>query len=104
MTTFKNLLLQHQEGILTVVINRPEKLNALNIQTMGELRQLVQIAVDDPSVRGIVFTGAGDKAFVAGADISELSDLTELNARKFSESGQETFEMIEMCPKPVIAA
>jgi enoyl-CoA hydratase len=104
MTTFKNLLLQHQEGILTVTINRPDKLNALNVFTMGEIRQLFQSAAEDPNIKGIVLTGSGEKAFVAGADISELSGLTELNARKFSENGQETFEMIEMCPKPVIAA
>jgi len=104
MTTFKNLLLQFDDGILTVIINRPEKLNALNVLTMGELRQLIQSAGEDPNIKGIVFTGSGEKAFVAGADISELSGLTELNARKFSENGQETFEMIEMCPKPVIAA
>lgn len=104
MTTFKNLLLQHRDGILTVFINRPDKLNALNVLTMGEIRQLIQSATEDPNIKGIVFTGSGLKSFVAGADISELTELTELNARKFSENGQETFEMIEMCPKPVIAA
>lgn len=104
MTSFKNIVLQSTEGILTIVINRPEKLNALNIETLGEIRYAAQTAIEDPKVKAIIFTGAGEKAFVAGADISELSGITEINARKFSENGQEIFETIEMSPKPVIAA
>jgi enoyl-CoA hydratase len=104
MISFNNLLFESREGILTITINRPEKLNALNLQTMQEIRHAIQEANENPEVRGIIFTGTGQKAFAAGADISELSGITELNARKYSENGQETFEMIEMCSKPVIAA
>jgi len=104
MAIFENLLLQLQDGILTITINRADKLNALNIDTVKEIRMAMQQVYDDANVKAVIFTGAGNKAFVAGADIAEISDLSEVNARSFAERGQETFAMIESCNKPVIAA
>ena len=91
-------------GVLLITINRPESLNALNSQTIGEIGQIVQNVYDNPKIKGAIITGSGEKAFVAGADIKEIAELNELNARKFSEMGQEVFSMIEDCEKPIIAA
>lgn len=103
MANFQNLLLSTENGILTITLNREQKLNALNMLTMAELKSAFQKVYDDRSIRGVILTGAGEKAFVAGADISEFSQLNEVNARKFAEEGQATFQLIESCPKPVIA-
>src|SRR4029078_186989 len=91
-------------GILTITVNRPEKLNALNHLTIQEIGQAVSKGRKDPSVTGIIITGAGEKAFVAGADISEFANYSQDEARKLSLHGQEVFRQIEMCSKPVIAA
>lgn len=91
-------------GILVITLNRPSKLNALNAATIDEIGRAVQTALDNPQVRGLILTGAGDKAFVAGADIAELAALDELQARRAAERGQEVFCMIEESTKPVIAA
>ncbi|GAB2964255.1 enoyl-CoA hydratase-related protein [Hymenobacter coalescens] len=91
-------------GILTITLNRPSKLNALNAATIEDIGKAMQVALDDRQVRGIIFTGAGDKAFVAGADIAELAALSEPLARHAAERGQEVFCMIEESTKPVIAA
>ncbi len=104
MSDFKNLILSLEEGILTITISRPESLNALNTETINEIHLAFQEALDEEAVKGIIVTGAGDKAFVAGADINEIAELNELNGRKFSENGQEVFNTIENCEKPVIAA
>ncbi len=104
MSDFKNLILSLEEGILTITISRPESLNALNSETIKEIHLAFQEALDEEAVKGIIVTGAGDKAFVAGADIKEITVLNELNGRKFSENGQEVFNTIENCEKPVIAA
>ena len=93
-----------QAGLLTITINRPDKLNALNADTIEEIRTAIQRVYDDNTIRGVILTGSGEKAFVAGADISELAELTEVNGRKFAERGQEVFALIENCHKPVIAA
>ncbi len=103
MAKYQNLSLENADGILTVTINREKALNALNLKTMDELRDLFSEIPGNDKVSGVIVTGAGEKAFVAGADIKEFSQITEVNARKFSESGQETFALIEDCPKPVIA-
>ncbi|WP_400193357.1 enoyl-CoA hydratase/isomerase family protein [Hymenobacter sp. B81] len=101
----ENLALDRtDDGILTITLNRPTKLNALNSATIAEIRQAMQLALDDERVRGIIITGSGDKAFVAGADIAELTGLNEVNGRRFAEQGQEVFCLIEESPKPVIAA
>lgn len=104
MSIYENLLLHLENGILTITINRADKLNALNIDTVREIKAAIQQVYDDPEVKGAIFTGAGEKAFVAGADISEIAELSEVNARGFAERGQEIFSMIERCNKPVIAA
>lgn len=104
MSNYKNLLETLEEGILTIAINRPDKLNALNHVTLTELKMCIDDAYDNNEVKGIIITGTGKKAFVAGADISEFTELNELNGRKFSEHGQEIFALIESCTKPVIAA
>lgn len=104
MGTYENLLLELQNGILTITINRADKLNALNIDTVREIKAAMQQVYDDAAVKGVILTGAGPKAFVAGADIAEIAELSEVNARNFAERGQEVFRMIEDCNKPVIAA
>ena len=104
MSKFNNLLTSLEEGILTIIINREAKLNALNIETFRELRETVEQVYQEAEIKGVVVTGAGEKAFVAGADITEFTGLDQLGARKLAENGQQVFQMIENCPKPVIAA
>ncbi|MGB5927237.1 MAG: enoyl-CoA hydratase-related protein [Cyclobacteriaceae bacterium] len=104
MADYQNLLIQEDDGIMTITINREDKLNALNIATVEEIRSIFQRVYDETQIRGVILTGSGEKAFVAGADISEISELNEMNARKFAENGQEIFSLIENCHKPVIAA
>jgi len=100
---FKFLMLEVADRIATLTVNRPDKLNALNDATIAELGQAIdQIRVDD-SIGGVIITGAG-RAFVAGADISELSSQTPVLAKARARGGQEVFRRIETCPKPVIAA
>lgn len=101
---YKNLLLESEGTIAVVKINRPDKLNALNIETMGELKNLFTQLNSDDKIRGVVLTGSGEKAFVAGADISELNKLDALGGKDFSEKGQEVFNIIQNLDKPVIAA
>jgi enoyl-CoA hydratase len=104
MNAFETLITSIENGILTILVNRPDKLNALNQKVLEEIGLAIRIAYDNQEVLGVIITGSGDKAFVAGADIGELKELNEMNGRKFSESGQEIFSSIEKCPKPVIAA
>lgn len=100
----ENLKIDHNEGILTLSITRPEAMNALNLKTLSELIVVLQQAYEQADYRGIILTGAGEKAFVAGADIKELSALTQEQAYAFAQNGQRLFKLIEDCPKPVIAA
>jgi enoyl-CoA hydratase len=93
-----------ENGILTITINRPEKLNALNQQVLSDLDDAVLNAYQDTNIKGIIITGAGNKAFVAGADISEFIQLDKKKAREMSTVGHAIFHRIENCPKPVIAA
>ncbi|MBI2967336.1 MAG: enoyl-CoA hydratase/isomerase family protein [Bacteroidetes bacterium] len=102
--TYKNLLLHSDNGILTVTINRPDKLNALNGETMEEINAAFDSIYTDPSVAAVIVTGAGEKAFVAGADISGFPKQTPEQAMEFARMGQMVFQKIEDCPKPVIAA
>ena len=104
MAEYSNLISEFKEGILTLKVNRERKLNALNIQTLKELHSAVQAIYDRPDVRGAIVTGSGSRAFVAGADISEIAALNEKEARKFAENGQRVFQLIERSPKPVLAA
>ncbi len=91
-------------AIAYVTLNRPKVLNALNQKTWQELRKAFEDARDDAAVRGVILTGAGDKAFIAGADISELAHVTAVEAEKSSSYGQEVLNLVENLGKPVIAA
>ncbi len=93
---------QNQIGYIT--LNRPEKLNALNWQTMTEIRQAFLQMREDASVKGVILTGAGEKAFAAGADIAELAEYSPIQAKEFALAAQDILGMIEHYPKPVIAA
>ncbi len=101
--TFANLLVQDRGAVRLITINRPDKLNALNQQTIAELHQAFDEAADADSVRVVVLTGAGPKAFVAGADIAEMNSLSTIQARDFSRHGQKLMLRIEQLGKPVIA-
>jgi enoyl-CoA hydratase len=91
-----------QGAIRRITVNRPEKLNALNAATLDALSQAFEQAANDPAVRVVVLTGAGQKAFVAGADIAEMADLRPTEGRDFSLRGQRLMRRIETLPKPVI--
>ncbi len=93
-----------RDGIRTLTINRPERLNAINSATIDALHHAFDAAAEDDDVRVVVLTGAGAKAFVAGADISEMNGLTPVQGRDFSLRGQRMMRRIEKMPKPVIAA
>jgi enoyl-CoA hydratase len=101
---FSNLLCEVREHTYWLTVHRPDKLNALNRETMTEIGEAVRAAVADPSVGAIVVTGAGEKAFVAGADIAEMSGMDPAEARSFSRFLQDVLERIEHSPKPVVAA
>ncbi|REE05992.1 enoyl-CoA hydratase/isomerase family protein [Marinoscillum furvescens] len=103
MADLQNLSLATDGSILTITINRESKLNALNTATLAELKEVIQSVYDDKEISGVILTGAGEKAFAAGADIGEFSELNEMNARKFAEEGQEVFQLIENSHTPVIA-
>jgi enoyl-CoA hydratase len=100
---FENLLLEKQQAAGIITINRPDKLNALNKQTMLELSRALDYFYDDTSISGLIITGSGEKAFVAGADIREFQDLTPDEAKQFAEKGQDIFFKIENYHVPVIA-
>jgi enoyl-CoA hydratase len=101
---YKNLVLEKEENIAVVKINRPEKLNALNNETLEDLRNIFTALEDDNEIYCVVLTGSGEKAFAAGADISELNKLDAASAKKFAENGQAVFNLIENIGKPIIAA
>ena len=101
---YKNIQLETENGIATVTINRPEKLNALTGETLDELHEAFRSLAEDSDVGGVLLTGAGEKAFVAGADIAELSRLDPVSARQHSIRGQEVCRLIEELGKPVVAA
>jgi len=92
------------DGIALLTINRPEKLNALDSETVLELSDAVTRAASETEVRALIVTGAGEKAFVAGADINQLAVLTPIEAQAFAERGQQVFREIEMLAKPTVAA
>jgi enoyl-CoA hydratase/carnithine racemase len=102
--TLANVAYEKKGGIATVTVDRPKVLNALNTPTWADLRTAFEDARDDDSVRGVIVTGAGDKAFIAGADISELAHATALEAEESSRFGQKVLDLIENLGKPVIAA
>ena len=100
----QNLLYAVQDGIGVVTVNRPKALNALDSRTIQELGQVIEAARGDPSLRALVVTGAGDKAFVAGADIGEMSALSALEARRFADLGHRTLAALEALDVPTLAA
>jgi enoyl-CoA hydratase len=102
--TYQTLLADLNEGILTITINRPDKLNALNQQVQKELDEIFDEVNSNDEIRGVILTGAGPKAFVAGADISEFTSFTSEQAKAMSENGHRIFNKIESTSKPVIAA
>ena len=99
-----NVLYEKRGGIAYVTINRPKVLNALNTPTWKDMRTAFEDARDDASVRGVILTGAGNKAFVAGADIGELAHVAAFEAEQSSRYGQEVLDVIENLGKPVVAA
>lgn len=101
---YKTILTSLQGGILTVTINRPDKLNALNKDVMSDLERVIMEIEDNKEIRGVILTGAGQKGFVAGADISEFVGLTGGEGMDLARKGQEIFSKIETCSKPVVAA
>jgi enoyl-CoA hydratase/carnithine racemase len=100
----RTLLFERREGLTYVTINRPEKLNALNETVIGELRECFEAIAQDNDTRAVILTGAGEKAFVSGADIAELAKSSALNCREISRRAQAVFAFIENMGKPVIAA
>lgn len=102
--TWNNILVTKEENIAILTINRPKVLNALNYDTLMEIGQAMEQLEADPEVRVIIITGAGDRAFVAGADIAYMSGLTPLQARDFARKGHLVLNKIENLAKPVIAA
>ena len=101
---YKNLLVDIKDHIVIVTINRPDKLNALNHQTLIELQDIFGKLKSDEDVYVVILTGSGEKAFVAGADISEINKLDMIKGKEFAEFGQSVFSLIEEFGKPVIAA
>lgn len=102
--TLANVLYEKRDAIAYVTVNRPKVLNALSASTWKDLRTAFEDAREDAAVRGVILTGAGDKAFVAGADISELAHATAIDAEQSSRFGQATLDLIENLGKPVVAA
>ncbi|MFQ6310204.1 enoyl-CoA hydratase-related protein [Lysobacter capsici] len=96
------LLVADRGAVRQITVNRPDKLNALNAATLDALLAAFEAAANDPSVRAVILTGAGPKAFVAGADISEMNTLSPVQGRDFSLRGQKLMRRIEKMPKPVI--
>jgi len=100
----ENIQFETKGNIAHITVNRPEKLNALNSKTMTELMNVFAYAAAEPQTKAIILTGAGEKSFVAGADIAELAELDPIGGKRYSERGQEIFNFIEKMTKPVIAA
>jgi enoyl-CoA hydratase len=101
---YQHLLVTEDNGVLIITINRESKMNALCRELIAELKAAVQRIYDEPALKGAVITGKGDKAFAAGADISEFTGLDKSQAKALATTGHDVFNMIESAPKPVIAA
>ncbi len=101
---FENLLWRVEDGVAVVTVNRPKALNALDPRTVEELARAFEAVASDAAIRALVVTGAGDKAFVAGADIARMSTMTVPEAQRFAEAGHRTIALLEALPVPTIAA
>ncbi|KXB90044.1 enoyl-CoA hydratase-related protein [uncultured Megasphaera sp.] len=101
---YKNILCTVENSIATITIHRPQALNALNAETVQELNDVVKKISADTTVKVVIITGDGEKSFVAGADIKEMSTKNAVEGRAFGQIGQDTFTLIENMPQPVIAA
>jgi len=101
---YETLLLHAENGILTITINRPDKLNALNKTVFDELNKALDELAGNAELKSAIITGAGPKAFVAGADISEFNELSKEQSMQLAKRGQDTFFRIENSPKPIVAA
>lgn len=101
---FQNLTTSLNGNMLTIKISRPKSLNALNINTINEIKEAFTNVLANDNIGGIILTGEGEKAFVAGADITEIANMDESSASQLSQNGHDVFNMIESCRKPVIAA
>lgn len=100
----KNVLLEKEGNLAIVTINRPKALNALNSETLTDLNTVIEDLEKDSNIYAVILTGAGEKAFVAGADIAEMKDLNEEQGREFGVLGNKVFRRLETLDKPVIAA
>lgn len=101
---YKNILFNVEEEIATITFNRPKVLNAMNFEVMTELLDAATVCENDDQIKSVILTGAGDKAFVAGADISQMQDSSTLEIQKMMELGHRTLRLIETMAKPSIAA
>src|SRR5260370_6139402 len=101
---YENVKVEVRDGILFITIDRPKVLNALNAATVEEIYPIFAAAHDDPTIKAVILTGGGEKAFVAGADINELARKTPITGKQTSERGQFVLAYIERFPKPVLAA
>lgn len=104
MTDWTHVRVERDAEIATVVVDRQEKMNALNADVVAEIGEAFESLRDDDSVRGVILTGGGEKAFVAGADIGELAKMDSVAGVRVSRDGQDVFRAIERFPKPVLAA
>ena len=101
---YNTLLTNLENGIFTITINRPDKMNALNKDVMNELNSVMDEVYKNTEIKSVIITGAGEKAFVAGADISEFSGLSQPEGMGLAKKGQDIFFKVENSPKPIIAA
>lgn len=101
---YQNILTENREGIFFITINRPDKLNALNAQTLTEIEDAVKTVYNDSAIKTAIITGSGPKAFVAGADISGFQGMNKTTGAALAGRGQDIFFLIENCPKPIVAA
>lgn len=104
LKTYTTLLTSLSDGILTVTVNRPDKLNALNSDVIRELGEVTDEILSNDDIKAAILTGSGEKSFVAGADIAEFTPLDRAGAQALAQKGQDTFARIEASPKPIVAA
>lgn len=102
--SYETILFEEEDGIATITINRPKSMNALNSQLIGEVSNVLDEIAENEEIRVLILTGAGEKAFVAGADINEISTLTPVQARHFAKTGHTVMDKLQNLPIPAIAA